>query len=566
MLNFLNKLQVIIFYLFFFLYPVIFANITFEPTEHAKLLFLIVTTIILVTLNSFKLIIAKKIEFGSTRFLIPLFIIALIYILTSIFVSPNQVLPWVTTLSTSTWVFILMFYILLSSQKNAVNSGLLDLTVFGSAFSALYVILMYAGIIPQGVTTPIGNVLATSIFFLILIIYLALSFSIAFADKKYSLRNALKKNILRILSFALIVFAQTFLIFHIVTDQKPILLPNNIGFSIFQEVADDPKNIFLGVGPTNFITAFTLGKPASINQTALWNITFTSSSSLFTNLLTETGIISGLAYFSLILISLYQFIINIAKSNWLQSVPLVCLIFLGTLLLFFPGSMSLMILFSCLMGITDIRTNFHEIKLHKLKYILFLLSAAAISFACIVLYLGLKSYLAEYHYFAAFEALQQKNLSLAYNLQKEAINNNPLIDKYHLGISQTSLFIADEFLKKEEKTEAETRQIPSLISQSIEEGRRAVNLNKTNIINWANLTKIYSSLITYAPGAEKWAVEIGLQTIALDPNNPKPYVSLSNIYRTLGQNAKSDELLDKARNLKPDLPYEGRVLEKSIIE
>lgn len=419
----------------------------------------------------------------------------------------------------------------------------LDLTVFGGSISSIFVICMYLGIIPKDVIVPTGNLLASSIFFSGLLIY-----QIPGAFASFS-----KKNILTIISVLLIAVAQILLVFHLLTDQKPILLNHSVGFSIFREIASTPRSLVLGVGPANFISAFTIAKPASINQTPLWNITFSSSSSFLTNILSEIGLFGGLIFIYIFLSLLFTFIKLVKNNQTAFFSPILSLLVLLILLAVFPGSLSLLILFISLLSLISETKVIKKIDLSKLKFLIYLFPLISVALFTLIGYLTIKAYLAEYYYYRSFSALNNNDGTLSYNLQKKSISLNPYLDKYHLSLSQTSLLLAESLLKKENPESQDNEKIPKLIEQAIEEGRMAVNLNKTNVINWHNLTKIYFTLINFAPGSEIWAVDIARQTITLDPQNPNNYISLGQIYLNLNQLDEAEKYFLKALELKNDL-------------
>lgn len=536
MLTYLNNASLILFSLFFFLYPFFYLPFTFEASELSKLILLIIVSLGILTINSIKLSLTKKFEFSLGKYFFPLALLVILFIISSVINSPNIVLTLISAQSTSAFIFLFLFYLLLTGFSSRLKMLFLDLTVFGGSISSIFVICMYLGIIPKDVIVPTGNLLASSIFFLCLLIY-----QIPYAFTSFS-----KKNILTIISVLFIAVAQILLVFHLLSDQKPILLSNSIGFSIFKEIAYHPRSLVLGVGPSNFISAFTIAKPASINQTPLANITFSSSSSFFTNILSEIGLFGGLIFIYIFLSLLFT--------------PTLSLLVLLILLAVFPGSLSLLILFISLLAQISEPESVKKIDISKLKFFIYLFPLISVALFTLIGYLAIRAYLAEYYYYRSFSALNNNDGTLSYNLQKKSISLNPYLDKYHLSLSQTSLLLAESLLKKENPESQDNEKIPKLIEQAIEEGRIAVNLNKTNVTNWNNLTKIYSALINFAPGSEIWAVDIARQTITLDPQNPNNYLTLGQIYLKMNQKEEADKYFNKALLLKSDLNLPANIM------
>ncbi|MCJ7740962.1 tetratricopeptide repeat protein, partial [Candidatus Microgenomates bacterium] len=162
--------------------------------------------------------------------------------------------------------------------------------------------------------------------------------------------------------------------------------------------------------------------------------------------------------------------------------------------------------------------------------------------------------LAEINYRLSISALSANKGTDAYNLQKNAIYYNPRLDRYHVALSQTSLALANALSAKKELTADDRQNIPKLIQQSIEEARLAVELNKTSIINWDNLAKIYSSLVNFAAGSDKWAIDADEQKIKLDPQNPNHRIALGNLLFNLKRYDEAQVQYSEAVSLKSDLP------------
>ena len=550
MISTLNQISTFILYFLYFSFPFFTLNLNYDFPDTSKLLLLIIVTSLLIFVESLKVAHSKKLTFVNSTYLLPLFLITCFYLLSSFIKSSNIILTLVSASSTSTWITLFLFYLILSEKPENLKTGLLRFSVLGSGVVTVYILLMYFGILPKNVITPGGNLLTTAIFYFTLIIYLVARLAISNSNKKIFL----------ILSLGLASVTLVFQIFHLISDQKPILLPHSYAVSIFSRVAKDPQSLLLGVGPANFISAFTLEKPAAINQTPLWNIIFTSSSSLFTNLTTETGIISGLAYLAIICLSVYLLIKMIFKNQKAKFPQLFSLIILSLILLFFPASTLLLFFFVSQLAASAGINSAKTLNLQKLNFFVYFFPLFSLFLVFFTTYLLLKAYTAEYKYFQSLKAIEDKDLTLAYNLQKQTLSENPFLDKYHLGLSQTSFLLADELLKAKNLTPENSEKIPKLISQSIEEARTAVNLNESSVLAWDNLTKIYFTLISFASGADKWAVEIAKQTIALDPKNPNHYLMLAQIYQKLDIKEEADKNIRFALSLKPDLNLPSNIM------
>ena len=362
--------------------------------------------------------------------------------------------------------------------------------------------------------------------------------------------KTIDKKVIKIILLVYTITAFALFAYPFFLGSKPYLLPFSYGLKITLEVMKDLKSLLLGIGPTNFMTAFTLGKSASINSTPFWNVIFTSSSSFFLNLITESGLIAGLIYLFIFFKSLPP-----AKpaASWRAGKLLKSHLPLFFLLLFqlvFPGNIAVFILTIIFLALVSGK----EIKEVKPRNSVYIFAFPLTIFILIALFFTGNWTLAEINYRLSISALSANKGTDAYNLQKNAIYYNPRLDRYHVALSQTSLVLANALSAKKELTADDRQNIPRLIQQSIEEARLAVELNKTSIINWDNLAKIYSSLVNFAAGSDKWAIDADEQKIKLDPQNPNHRIALGNLLFNLKRYDEAQVQYSEAVSLKSDLP------------
>src|SRR3989338_1233545 len=323
--------------IFSFCFPFFYLNFTFEPTEQSKYLLLIISSLLLFFLSTLKTALNKNIQYIKNSFTLPLFLIVTIYIISSVVNSPNIFMVLKHPLSASAWIFLFVFFLVLVSIDDPdFHRKLMYSTVSGTAVVSVYSILMYFNLFPKSVFTPAGNLLSTSVFILIIIIYQITA--LVFHQHK-------KNKLIPLVLLFITLSSEFILVLHLLTDQRPILLPHRVSFSILTQVLKSGKSLLLGVGPANYIAAFTLGKPAYINQTPIWNITFSSSSSFLFNMMTETGLLTGFIYIYILLIVLY----SLFKHHTLPPSQLSLLI-LMLFLVFLSSTVSLIILMVILLS------------------------------------------------------------------------------------------------------------------------------------------------------------------------------------------------------------------------
>src|SRR3989338_5998420 len=521
--------------LFAFVYPLFYLFLTYDPTEVAKMTLLGIIVPLLLFLSSIRLWRKRELPIPRNPYLPVLLLLIGTFTVSGLTSAANIVIPLTTPSSLSSLWLLFGLFLLLSSLDGRMKRIYLYLTIAGSALISIIVIFIYLGIIPQTVILPSGSLLTTCLYLTVISAYLLAK---CITDIKY------RKNPLYIIALLLIVSAALVLAYHLNTDQKALLLPHSQAVWVFSKIVGNPKDLLIGVGPTQFISAFTKFKQASINDTPLWNITFITSSSFFLNLLTEGGILSGLLYLSLFFITLKYF---------RRSLPiLLSLAVIFILQMIFPSNMALLYLMFLLMAFSvspDSRYNWHlprslALSLPILCFLLFLGIG----------YLSIRNFLAESFYKSSYDSLSEKKGSEVYNMQRNAVILNPHSDKYHLALSQTSLALADSFARIENPSNEEKQKVTKLAQQSIEEAQRAVSANRQNPLVWDNLSKIYGALQKFAIGSETWAIEAAQAKISLDPANPNSYLSLGTLYFSLDNYQEAENSFRQAVELKQDLP------------
>lgn len=546
----LESLPQIIIAGFFFLFPLFYANTTAESYEYNKQALFIVTTIVLSIILLISVAKHRKITISKTTFALPLFFLAITVVLSTLFSAPNLAVALTTPLSTATIVTGFFFYLILTAFISEENKTFFMLLLVASTVCvALFTLASYSGIIPQNQFSPAGTLLSTAIFLSIISVYL-------FTTLLVTLRNKRKE----LISYAgqavafLVTGTITILIgIHLFTDQRPIILSHRFGWWILLDIAKNVKTLFLGVGPTNFISAFTLAKPPEMNATPLWNIIFTTSSSFLLTLTSETGIISLILFLSLFLIAANRLKI-ILQTGDLVSLPLIStLLFALFLQMIMPSSMVVFILTIILLAFSSQQTKIRHISLLRPGPFAWIFISPLLFILLTVLFFTAQFYVAEMSFKSSLDALLNNQGLEAYTYQKDAIALNPWLDRYHLAFSNTSLSLANALVSKKELTDEDKQNIPRLTQQAIEEGKLAVRLYPTNVTNWDNLAKIYVSLINFATGAHSWAIQAYQNRMALDPVNPQAKLTLGGLYFTLKKYDEAEKLFRDAVFLKPDL-------------
>ncbi len=550
-------------FLFVFLFPLFFLQIVPEYYEYNKMALLALFISVGFILMSVRIITEQKLMVIKDIYLYPFSLLTGFVIASTLFQSPNLAISLTTPLATTTIVEGFLFYLFLTYAVDENDkSTLMQILLVDAVLLSLYLIFLYLGILPKSIQTPAGSLLSTVTFLAVLgihPIYCLLKYFISDGEEKNQIMQSGSWGYLYLFygSAALLITTATIITsIHLATNQSPILLPLNFGWSIMLETLKNIRTLALGIGPANFITAFTLSKPMTINSSPVWNIVFTSSSSFLLNLLTEYGLFAGLMYVLIIIKAVKQLfgealIKNHENANFYSfKIMAVAILFLQIIL---PTSMVLLTTAIILLAVSGSKKPSFEIDFSSLGFLKYLLILPSLIIFSLVIFFGGKAYFAEMNFKKSLDSLINNQGTLAYNYQRQAIKLNPYIDRYHNALSQTNLALANALASKKNPTAEDQQNIPRLVQQAIDEARVSVNLFRTNVINWDNLTKTYSNIIGYAAGADNFAVQSQQQKITLDPLSPKNRIALGVLYLNLKKYADAEMLFRQAIYLKPDL-------------
>ncbi len=369
--------------------------------------------------------------------------------------------------------------------------------------------------------TPSGGVLASAAFFLLILPF-------GFQGRQ--------KQVLRWLFILIILSGLAVSIWQLLTIAKPSFLPYLSGWVIAIEVFKNSP--FLGVGPANFLSAFTRFKPDFYNQTPFWDFNFTVSSNYYLQLLTTVGSLGLGAWLFLI-----------GRSFYSLSVILAFI-----LMFFLPINFLFLFTFFCLLAIGSRRLVVKRANLTKKPMVSAVLVSSCLVCAGLIFYLSGRALAAEIYYQKSLTAAEQNLGGQVYQFQIKAIELNPYQSSYRLAYSQTNFALANALAAKGEELTAQERQtISQLIQQAIREAKAAVTLNPASSLAWENLARLYHNLINLAQEADQWALNAYSNTIKLNPNQPNLRLGLGGLYYALNNFEAAADQFKIAASLKPDL-------------
>lgn len=544
-----------------FLIPVFFLPFTQDFFDFNKIALLAVGTLLLALVWAIRGALNSRFSLFSTPFDLPVLLVALSFLVSSITNGLNNFDNFFNSGSFSTFTILALtfFYFMVVQTVSAGSSGaskacFLSLIISGLLI-ALAILAGEAGVLEKidglpefmksRVFSPAGSSFSAA---WVLGLLIALIFSWFVFD--------IRKQGKKILSFAFIaclgiLFAALVVAIISMLPGKPgalKILPFAQGWTIAVETL---KQSPFGVGPSGFVSAFNQFRSVSYNETDLWNLRFISSSNLYLHVFTVTGI-AGLGAFLFL-------VWKIVHSG--MKVLLYPSLFVIILFLFLPATFPALFLFYAFLGIAGAIAS-REVRLviisdesnvfRGVRILPLFIASLVVIVLGVVGVKGGYAYAAEVNYKQALDAASRDDGKVMYDGLVRAINQNPNIDRYRITFSQANLIWANNLAKKEDVTETERKRVSEFVQQAIAHGRAAVALNNKLSTNWENLGVVYRAVMPLARDADQFAIASYAQAIALEPANPMLRLNLGNIHYGAGRYDEAVRSLEFAVLAKPD--------------
>ncbi len=350
----------------------------------------------------------------------------------------------------------------------------------------------------------------------------------------------------------------------------PFLTPFGVSWSIATDLLKSFPMALLGAGPDNFSQAYLVLKPAWINITTSWDITYTQASNLYLSVFVTLGAVGLAAWIWLSFQILKRF-----KSASADAKPIAAVVLMGLILqLFLPpnavilGVLALAMAFWVLAEkktLKDIQMHTFTVqitesdtdvqKVPKNSHFLVYLTTVV----CVLLigvtgwWLG-RYILGQAYAFSSLVAGTRGDAIGVYTNQQKAILAYQYSPSFRRSYSNVNMLIALNLSQKPNLTDQEKQQALALVQQAIDEGKAATVIQPNFSMNWLNLARVYSNLIGTADGADSWAVSAYSQAITTAPTDPVLHLEVGGLLYRLNQPQQAVQIFEKAVSLKPDWP------------
>lgn len=544
-----------------FALPLFFLPLTFEFYFFNKIVLLYFVVAFLFFLMIIRIVKEKQIKLTFSTFDLPIFLVLISYIFSIIFASPNKIEALLG--KGGLIISLTILYFIITNNLYPLSSILYSLITSASILS-LIAVYQYIGVgsalltLPEWmqskIWTPAGSSLA-------LVTFLLPTFILSLIS---AIKN--KDSLIKTLLFLAAALQVTAIILTVslILPALPAggpgqefaltLLPYRAGWHIaILSFSDSP---LFGVGPENFLSAFTRFRPINLNNLQSWSIRFLSSSNEYFHLLTTVGILGLLAFLLLII----RFL-KTTKPYTLYPIP-YALYTIFLLQLFLPANLLLLFLEYLLLSLFvlelknagDKGVSETQIRLAFLKKSFWFILIPVFILVSSVYYLILRVWLADYYFRQSLLSAAENRGKDTYDLQIKAIQFNSYNEGYRTVYSQTNLALANSIASKPDISDQDRQNISQLIQQAIQEAKTATALNKNKVTNWENLANLYRNLINFAQGADQWTIACYVNAIRLDPINPLLRLDLGGLYYSLGNYDDAIKHFQIATELKPDYP------------
>lgn len=351
---------------------------------------------------------------------------------------------------------------------------------------------------------------------------------------------------------------------------SPFMTPFNVSWSITTDMLKSFPSTILGVGPDNFSQAYLILKPAFINITPAWNITYTQASDLFLSVFITLGVVGLAAWGWLAFQVVKRFRVTSAEAKPIAALVIVALVIE---LLLPPNALVLgMQALALAFWIVAEKKNLKSIQMHaftvqitesdtevqkipKNSHFLIYITTALSALLIALTVWGLGRYLlAEYYSFLAILGTAQNNAVTVYTNQQKAIQAYPYSATFRRNYSNTNMVIALNLSARTNLSDQDKQQALALVQQSIDQAKAATTIQPNYSLNWVNLARIYTNLIGTADGADSWAISAYSQAITTAPTDPILHLEAGGLLYRLNQPQQAVQIFEQTVSLKPDWP------------
>jgi tetratricopeptide (TPR) repeat protein len=549
MVKILEIVKKYLLYVLIVLYPIFVFSFATTTYVLPKEILLAVLTGLAVIVWVAEAVVKRSLSFKVGRFDLPILLVVASYVVSGIVATPNKMeaffYPGVATVVATSAVLYFVINQLDAKSKEGIPfaiivSGIL-LSIIGlfAQVGVLGRVSQLPSFVKATTFNPMGGSLP-AIIYLAVVLVVTGEFIYRQKDLVYRLFAGV--------AAAVVILGLVVLVKNSLPGQSQGLALPDFSTSWQISVETIKASPLWGVGPANYLTAFGRFRPVTYNATDLWQIRFTTATDFYLTVLTELGFAGAIA-FAVLIFAVYK---AVAKKFDVKFLPAIVLLVLFAALPIAP--VLLTVLFVLLAVVSESENkNANILGESSAKSAVILICLPILVGLGLFYFVGTKWVLAEITYSKSIDALAKNDAKNTYNLMTQAINQNTQIDRYHASLAQIDMLLAGALAGKKDLTDNDKSAITQLVQQAINEGKSTVVLNPARSGNWEVLAQIYRGIMTFATGADQFAIQTYAQAVVLDPTDPNLRIALGGVYYALGRYDDSIGVLKLAVLAKPDL-------------
>ncbi len=326
-------------------------------------------------------------------------------------------------------------------------------------------------------------------------------------------------------------------------------------------------DLILGAGPNRFSNQWSLFKPVEINNTIFWNTDFNFGIGMIPTFALNTGLLGILAWSIFLLSFLYLGIRSICtlKENTNNNYLIISIFLLSLyswIVTFFyvPNIVGFVYSFFLTGVFIAVATRMGIIKNYSFSF----LNDPRISFvsvlALILLIIATISgvYMFAERYFATHKFSNGITAFGVGNVEEAELNISRAADmiksdEYYRALSEIKIQKIGQVITQKENVGQDVirAQFQSALGDAISSARNAVEIDKTDYLNWLSLGKVYDAIVPLGiDGAYENAFSAYMNAVSLNPNSPFLQLTLARLELAKQNTSKAREYINKAIELK----------------
>ncbi|MFA5854253.1 MAG: tetratricopeptide repeat protein [Patescibacteria group bacterium] len=317
-----------------------------------------------------------------------------------------------------------------------------------------------------------------------------------------------------------------------------------------------------GSGPGTFLYDYTQFRSKDLNGTDFWSVQFDRSASRILTMLATIGILGLAAFLVMVIFLMVRTKIKLWRGHDEWLVTLATFSAWVTLLLgkvFYSSNVTLEFAFWMLTAMLvslqwQGRSEARFDQSPRAALGLSFMFIVAVIFSIAGVYLQGQRLVAEAHYQRGVvtDVTTKQGADLASQELLRATQLNSHNDLYFRALSQALAVQANRVASEAgaRPTDEQARQVTLLAANAVNAGRRATELNPSNVQTWSSLAGMYRDLGPAVEGAIQAARDAYQKAIDLEPNNPIYLTELAKIELSVAEDAR--QKIGNGKDMKDD--------------